>query len=154
LNTSNYMETPSEMPKLRSRLGKRQIIRIMPADQSEVLEILVNASVLRRWLKTSPTTTWTSPSTAFSLRLRLQPNLIRHRPANQKRNPRTPRGVRISPKAFLVEGQVVVGVDADADVLVVVVVHGDVVEVAVVGRRLRQMRLMLERSSLRIPKTL
>ena len=54
----------------------------------------------------------------------------------------------------MAEGLVVVGVDADVDVVVVVVVHGDVVEVAVVGRRLRQMRLMLERSSLRIPKTL
>ena len=53
LNTSNYMETASELPKLGPRLKKKLIIKIVPADPAEPVEISVNASTPWRWLKTS-----------------------------------------------------------------------------------------------------
>ena len=85
-----------------------------------------------------------SPSTVLSVWVCLISNLLRHRPATQKWNPRTPREVKSSLKAFLAEVYVVGVVDEDVDVVVVVIVDVHEVEVSVVGRRLRPMTLLLE----------
>ncbi len=141
LDTSNYMETTSELPKLRPGLGKRLLRRIVLANQAELVKILVNASTPWIWLKTSRAMTWMSPFTIFSFRVRPLPNFLLHRSATQKRNSRTLREVKSSLKTLLAEVLVVVVVNEDVDVVVVVD------EIAVVGSRFCPTSLLLKSSS-------